>query len=42
MENMKLEQIANYAHGVGPNSKTLFETNFLSDAREHDLKVHPW
>lgn len=34
---MDLNDIAEYAHGVGPRGSIIFEKNFMAQAKERDL-----
>jgi glycerophosphoryl diester phosphodiesterase len=40
--DMDLDDIAQYAHGVGPIGFGLFTKNFMAEAKSRELQVHAW
>lgn len=42
MQDMDLDDIAEYAHGVGARGSMLFKNNFMAEAKQRDLQVHTW
>ena len=37
-----LHDVSNYAHGVGPSLKLMYEHDLLKKARAANLLIHPW
>ena len=42
MASESLDDVAKFAHGVGPNVNGLFTHDYIAKARELKLQVHPY